>query len=236
MNRLHVDSVRKKIGDRSILNDVFISCQSGEIVGLLGRNGAGKSSLFKIVFGSLAADYKFVSVNDRKTRGLYSSSDLIHYLPQHRFLPEHIKIADLISCFCRRDKAALLMKQEWIQALLIKKAKALSTGERRMVECGILLFSEARFLLLDEPFNGIAPLYVDRIKELIRQNINEKGTVITGQDYKNVIDLSSRIILMQDGNTREIKNLEELVEYGYLRASADLGVWVTETSNCLKNF
>ena len=222
MSRLHVDSVRKEIGDRRILNDVFISCNMGEIIGLLGRNGAGKSSLLQIVFGSLGAKQGFITVDDRKTGGLYSSRKLIQYLPQHKFLPEHLKIDRLISCFCGRNNAALLMKQDWITAFLSRKAGALSTGERRMVEIGVILFSEAKFILLDEPFNGIAPVHLENIKKLILHNPFGKGIVITGQDYRNVMELSSRIILMQDGNTREIRDKFQLIEYGYLPASADL--------------
>lgn len=222
MSRLHVDSVRKEIGDRSILNDVFMSCQEGELIGLLGRNGAGKSSFLKIVFGSLAANQSFITVDDRKTNGLYSSSKLIQYLPQHKFLPEHLKIGVLISCFCTKRNAALLMEQDWVNPYLNRKPSELSSGERRMVEIGMMMFSEARFVLLDEPFNGIAPLHLESMKNMIRQNVFGKGIIITGQDYRNVIELSSRIILMQDGNTREIKNTAELIDFGYLPQSAGL--------------
>jgi ABC-type multidrug transport system ATPase subunit len=222
MSRLHVDSVRKEIGDRCILNDVFMCCSAGEVIGILGINGAGKSSLLKIVFGSLAANQSFVTVDDRRTGGLYSSKKLIQYLPQHKFLPAHLKIDVLISCFCGRRNAALLREQDWIRPFLSKKPSSLSTGERRMVEIGILLFSEAKFVLLDEPFNGIAPIHLENMKILIRQNAFGKGIIITGQDYRNVIELSSRIILMQDGNTREIKDPRELIEYGYLPQTADL--------------
>jgi ABC-type lipopolysaccharide export system ATPase subunit len=222
MSRLHVDSVRKEIAVRNILNDVFISCNSGEIVGLIGRNGAGKSSLLKVVFGSLGANQSFVTVDDCKTGGLYSSRKLIQYLPQHKFLPEHLKIDVLISCFCGRSNAAMLMEQDWIKSLLGRKPSALSTGERRMVEIGTILFSEAIFVLLDEPFNGIAPVHLENIKKMIIQNPFGKGIVITGQDYRNVIELSSRIILMEDGNTHEINDPRELIAYGYLPPSADL--------------
>jgi len=222
MSVLHVDSVRREIGGRCILNDVFMSCRRGEVIGLLGRNGAGKSSLLRIVFGSLAANQSFVSVDDRKTGGLYSSRKLIQYLPQHKFLPEHLKVDVLISCFCGRSNARLLMEQDWIKPFLGRKPDALSTGERRMVEVGIILFSEAKFVLLDEPFNGIAPVHLENIKKLITQNPFVKGIIITGQDYRNVMELSSRIILMQDGNTREIKDPRDLIEYGYLPQTADL--------------
>jgi ABC-type multidrug transport system ATPase subunit len=213
---LHVDSVRKEFGEKRILNDVFISCKEGEIIGLLGRNGSGKSSLLKIIFGSVTADYKFVSVDDKKTKGLFSTRNVIHYLPQDSCLPGHVKIKTLISCFCNTVDANRMMGSDFIRPLLSKKVKQLSTGERRIVEIYMLLYSTAKFLLLDEPFNGIAPLHVQVIKDLIREIGKDKGIIITGQDYRNVIDLSARIILMRAGNTRAIKEISELVEFGYL--------------------
>jgi ABC-type multidrug transport system ATPase subunit len=219
MSGLHVDSVRKDFGERRLLNDIFLSCQIGDIVGLLGRNGSGKSSLLKIIFGSVRADNKFVSVDDQKTAGLFSTRKLIHYLPQDNFMPGQLTINSIVSCFCSRSNADLLIKHDLIRPFLNKKARQLSTGERRIVEILILLNSEAKFLLLDEPFNGISPIYVDMIKDLIRSNAKHKGFIITGQDYRNVIDLSSRVILMKDGNTRVINAQTELVDLGYLPAS-----------------
>jgi ABC-type multidrug transport system ATPase subunit len=219
---LHVDSVRKDFGIRRVLNDVFLSCEVGEIVGLLGRNGSGKSSLLKIVLGSCAADYKFVSVDHIKTGGLYSIRNLINYLPQDNFLPGHLTIKSIVSCFCDRSNAMSLMKHDLVNPFLNKKVWQLSTGERRLIEISLLLNSTAKYLLLDEPFNGVAPMYVEVIKDLIRSNVKDKGFVITGQDYRNVIDLSSRIILMKDGNTLVIKEASDLVDLGYLPGTADL--------------
>jgi ABC-type multidrug transport system ATPase subunit len=222
MMGLHVDSVRKEIGGRTILNDVFLSCTSGEIVGILGRNGAGKTTLLKIVFGSLVADYKFVSVEEKRTGKLFSTRNLIQYLPQHKFLPSHVKISSIISCFCDKKQAALLMGNELIKPFLKKKTDQLSTGERRLVEISLFLFSNAKYILFDEPFNGIAPLYVEQIKDLIRKHGKDKGLIITGQDYRNIIELSSRLVLIKDGNTRMVKDLQELIDYGYLPESAEL--------------
>jgi ABC-type lipopolysaccharide export system ATPase subunit len=115
-----------------------------------------------------------------------------------------------------------LMKHDLVNPFLNKKVRQLSTGERRLIEIFLLLNSTAKYLLLDEPFNGVAPMYVEVIKDLIRSNVKDKGFVITGQDYRNVIDLSSKIILMKDGNTLVIKEASDLVDLGYLPGTADL--------------
>ena len=61
---LEVDSIRKSFGDKQVLTDIALKCQPGDIIGLLGRNGTGKSTLLKIVFGTLFTDYKFIRIND----------------------------------------------------------------------------------------------------------------------------------------------------------------------------
>lgn len=219
MTALVVDSVRKAFGNRNILNDVYVSCKQGEIVGIMGPNGSGKSSLLKIIFGCAPADNKYVAIDAKKTSSLYASRNLIHYLPQHGFLPSHIRIRDVISCFCRKENAEVLMKSEFILPFLDKKTKQLSGGERRIVEILMLLHATAKILLLDEPFHSISPIYIEKIKSLIQLHAKNKAIVITDHSYQNVIDISSRIVLIQQGNTREIKELTELFQFGYLPES-----------------
>jgi ABC-type multidrug transport system ATPase subunit len=222
MSGLHADSIRKQYGSRQILNDIFISCKAGELVGLLGRNGSGKSSLLKIMFGTLEADNKFVSVDQKKTCSLFAGRNLIRYLPQENFLPNHIKIKNLIQAFCSKPGSALLMNNSWIQPHLGKKSAQLSGGEKRLIEILLMLHSQAKYLLLDEPFNGLSPLQIEVVKDLIRAHASEKGFIITDHDYRNVLDLSSRVVLMDDGNTKIIKDFSELIEYGYVPSGAQI--------------
>ena len=221
MSGLHVDSVRKRYGDRQILNDVFISCKPGEIIALLGRNGSGKSTLLKIIFGSLSADNKFVKIDDKKIDSLYDSKKLIHYLSQDNHLPNHINIKSIIRCFCDKKNATILLENDLISPFLQKKVNQLSGGEKRILEILLVVHSNVKYVLLDEPFNGSSPLHVEIIKELIKEHSKDKGFIITDHDYANVLDLSSTIILMDNGNTRVINDFSELIEYGYLPASSE---------------
>lgn len=220
MSRLHVDSVRKLIRDRQILNDIFISCKPGEIIGLLGRNGSGKSTMLKIIFGSLGADNKFVSIDDKKINWLYDNRELLQYLPQDSFLPNHIKIKNIINCFCSKENAVLLMENNLVKPFLQNKIRQLSGGERRILEILLMVNSKAKYLLLDEPFNGVSPLHIEIVKDLIKKYSKDKGFIITDHDYRNVLDISSRIILMDNGNTRVINEFNDLIDFGYLPASS----------------
>lgn len=220
MSGLHADSIRKQYGDRQVLNDIFLSCKTGEIVGLLGRNGSGKSSLLKIIFGTLAADNKFVTVDQRLMRSLFSGRDLIKYLPQDSFLPARIKIKYLISCFCSKASKGLVMADPLIQPHLEKRPSQLSGGEKRLIEILLLVHSEAKYLLLDEPFNGLSPLQITAVKSIIQRHAAVKGFVITDHDYRNVLDIASKIVLMDQGNTRVIRDPRELIQFGYLPESS----------------
>jgi ABC-type multidrug transport system ATPase subunit len=114
MSGLYVDSVTKSFGIRQVLTDIFITCRQGEIIGLLGRNGAGKSTLLKIIFGSMSADYKFVRIGNKQINGLYDNRKLINYLPQNGFMPNHIKVSKIISLFCDKPNADLIITNEHI--------------------------------------------------------------------------------------------------------------------------
>ena len=219
MNNLHVDSVIKSFGTRQVLTDIFISCTKGEIIGLLGRNGTGKSTLLKIIFGSMSADAKFVRVGDKLINGLYDNRQLINYLPQHSFMPNHLKVSTIISLFCDKSNADIIIENEFIRPLINKRAKQLSGGEKRLVEIFLMIHSDARYILIDEPFNGIAPIYKEVIKDLIRDHSSTKGFIITDHDYRNILDIATRIILMHDGGTKAIKNNDDLTYWGYIPIS-----------------
>ena len=82
------------------------------------------------------------------------------------------------------------------------------------------MYSNAKYILIDEPFNGIAPIYKEEIKRVIKEQSKSKGFIITDHDYRNVIDIATRVILIHDGGTKEIKNKDELIFWGYIPESA----------------
>ncbi|MGY8913950.1 MAG: ATP-binding cassette domain-containing protein [Flavobacteriales bacterium] len=216
MSGLHIDSVRKSYNHKVILSDVFISCHKGEIKGLIGRNGSGKSTLLKIVFGTEKAESKFVRVGEKIIRNISDGRNLINYLPQDNFLPNDVKIKTLINLFLPKESRELLFQNKHIQPVLNKKNQNLSSGEKRIVEILIIIHSNAEYILLDEPFNGVSPILRDYIIEYIKKIKSSKGFIITDHDYENVIGLADSIVHLQNGFLKEINDKSELVELGYL--------------------
>ncbi len=216
MSGLHADSIMKSYGARTVLSDVFIQCDIGEVVGLLGRNGCGKSTMLKIIFGSLDAEYRFVKVGDTVCGKLSQSSKWIKYLPQESFLPRHIKIRNVIRSFCDEPNAGILCGHPLVSPFLDKKSRELSGGELRIFEVLLMIHSSARYVLIDEPFNGVSPLYIELIRKAIKSQTATKGFIITDHNYLNIMDVSDRIVLIHDGAVRQINGENDLREWGYI--------------------
>lgn len=217
MNRLYADSIMKSFDTKMVLTDIFLCCEPGEIIGLLGRNGSGKSTLLKILFGAIKADQKFVKANGKMIHRLQDRTGLISYLPQGNFLPPHVSVRTMIAMLCSKKTSKKLLEKPYLKTTLSRRGKQLSGGEKRVIEIFLTIYSNAKYILLDEPFNGVSPVYIEDIKETIRQEAKSgKGFILTDHDYRNIIDVSNRIILLHDGGTKKIKDLAELEKWGYL--------------------
>ena len=98
-NLLEVDSVMISFDDRKILSGCYLKCETGDIIGILGRNGCGKSSLLKIIFGTLFTYNKFIRINQKVYQQPFKHGNLVAYLPQHGFLPKNISIKKIINIY-----------------------------------------------------------------------------------------------------------------------------------------
>lgn len=213
---LELDSVQKHFNQKVVLSDVYLKCKTNEIIGLLGRNGSGKSTLLKIIFGILSADNKFVRIDGKvkfKTKDLLNE---ISYLPQEDFIPGSFLVKKAIQLSIEKQKINDFYRDEMIFPLLEKKINQLSGGELRYLEIKLILSNPSKFVLLDEPYNGLSPIMIDKINQLIIDNSSKKGIIITDHNYENVIKVSTKLILMKDAKAHHLKDKKELIEKGYL--------------------
>ena len=214
---LELDSIQKSFDYKLVLSDVYLKCETSEIIGLLGRNGSGKSTLLKIIFGILSADFKFIRIDGvikHKTSDLFKE---ISYLSQENFIPNNFSVNKAILLSIEKKHQVDFYLDEMIQSIQNKKIKHLSGGELRYLEIKIILFNSSKFALLDEPYNGLAPIMINKINQLIVENSNKKGIIITDHNYENIIKISTRLVLIKEGKTYHIKEKSELIEKGYLR-------------------
>ncbi|MBG6060920.1 ABC-type multidrug transport system ATPase subunit [Flavobacterium sp. CG_9.1] len=215
---LEVDSVQKQYDGKIIISDVYLKCETADIIGVLGRNGSGKSTLLKIIFGIVAADFKFVRVDGAVKSTTSDLLNEISYLPQENFIPNSFSVKKKILLSLAKDKIQDFCADEMIQSILAKKIKHLSGGELRYLEIKLILNNTSEFVLLDEPYNGLSPLMSDKVNDMITAMSLTKGIIITDHNYENVIKVSTRLALMKEGKLHHLKDKNELVEKGYLKA------------------
>lgn len=213
---LEVDSIRKSFGDKQVLTDIALKCQSGDIIGLLGRNGSGKSTLLKIIFGTLYTDYKFIRINDKILNQPFKTKNIIVYLSQDNFLPKNITVKQVVKIYSGNLDHNEFLEDEVLSKVSETKIRNLSGGESRYLEVRLLLNLDSRFVLLDEPFNGISPLHVEKVKNLILEKSVEKGIILTDHDYRNVLDVANKYYLLFDGGLKPIKTKQNLIDWGYV--------------------
>ena len=212
MNNLCANGLIKKYGGRYALNEVSIRAERGEIVGLLGANGAGKTTCFYIIAGLVKPDRGQVLMNDHDVTKLpmHRRARLgLSYLPQDSSIFQGLNVMDnvlaiLEICGIRgkaaQTRAAALLEMLGVLHLRESAATALSGGERRRVEIARLLATEPSFVLMDEPFAAIAPIAVKELKDIIRslsqQNI---GIVVTDHNVREMLALCDRAYILQEG-------------------------------------
>lgn len=214
---LEIDSIQKSFDNKNILSDVYLKCETNDVIGLLGRNGSGKSTLLKIIFGITPADFKFVRIDGRvkiKTKDLFNE---ISYLPQDNCIPNNFSVKKAIELSVSKDRIPEFYSDEMMRKMLDKKISHLSGGELRYLEIKIILNNSSKFVLLDEPYNGLSPLMVEKVNELIAANSKAKGIIISDHNYENVIKVSTKLVLLKEGKAHHLLSKDELIEKGYLK-------------------
>jgi lipopolysaccharide export system ATP-binding protein len=217
---LEIDSVMMSFNGRNILSDIYLKCETGDIIGLLGRNGCGKSTLLKILFGTLKSDHKFIRIDGKIYDKLFLTPDLVSYLPQHNFIPGNISVKKAADLYLDQQDVDLFFHDDLIGKLRSNKVNSLSGGELRYLEIKLLLSLPSKFILLDEPFNGVAPVMVERLKPMIAQQSATKGIILTDHDYNNVLDVANKYCLVREGTIKNIETKSDLVHYQYLSSNS----------------
>jgi ABC-type lipopolysaccharide export system ATPase subunit len=215
---LEIDSIQKNFGHQSIVSDVYLKCETGDIIGILGRNGCGKSTLLKIIFGVVSADFKFVRIDGKvqlKAAALFRD---ISYLHQDSCIPKSLSVKKAIQLSIPKEELLDFYADEMIHNIRDKKTRHLSGGELRYLEIKLALRNPSKFVLLDEPYSGLSPLMGEKINQLILDNSARKGIIITDHNYQNVISVATQLTLMKEGKLHYLKDKMELVEKGYLNS------------------
>ena len=225
---LAAKSISKSFNGRIILRKIDVHLNKGEMLGLLGSNGAGKSTFMNIVLGLLKPDFGDIFLGNTKLTNLaiHERSKLgIAYLPQQSSIfrgltvyENLLGIAQIVikKSIEQKDVVEKLMAEFSITHLRNVKATALSGGERRRTEIARCLISNPKALLLDEPFAGVDLLSIQDIKGLLIK-LQSRGCAVLVADHNasqllSVVDRAYVIAngtVIANGAPREIANSTE---------------------------
>jgi branched-chain amino acid transport system ATP-binding protein len=222
---LEVRGIHTYYGQSHILFDVSLALRKGEVVGLLGRNGAGKSTTMKSVCGML---------HPREGRLLFEGEDVtgrkpfemvrrgICYVPDDRRVFADLTVDDNLGIVHRRtgewtrDRVYDLFPP--LREIAGRRAGFLSGGEKAMLALGRALMSGPRLLLLDEPTEGLAPLIVRSLEEQILR-LKEAGIsmLLSEQNLKSSLKLIDRAYIIDNGRIRYHGTIKELQDNEEIR-------------------
>lgn len=166
--QLEIDSVIKSFDNKPLLSDISLRCKSGDIVGLFGRNGCGKTTLLQIIFGSTKAQNRFMRLNGKVIKTATFQKE-ISFLPQFQFLPNSITLAKAMSLYIPSKAFDIILNDILLKDRITNKIADFSYGEIRYVQAKLLLYNPSQFCLLDEPFSGLSPLLSEKLtSDIIR--------------------------------------------------------------------
>ncbi len=207
---LNVNQIHTYYGSSHILFDVSLAVDKAEVVGLLGRNGAGKSTTLRSIMGLTPPKQGSITFNGEDITGQKAYSLVrkgIGYVPDDRRVFADLNIDDNLEIVHNRktdwNKERVYTLFPSLKEIKTRRSGNLSGGEQQMLTIGRALMSSPELLLLDEPTEGLAPLIV---RELEKQILTMKDAgisiLLTEQNVKSALKLINRVYVIDNGRIR----------------------------------
>ena len=223
---LEISSLYKSFGRKEVVKGVGFSMSTGEVLGLLGPNGSGKTTTFYMIVGFYKPTRGNVILDgeDITRLPMYKRASLgISYLPQEPSVFRKLTVEENIWAILetrkdltnsqRKDRLEELIEEFSIGRIRKQMAFTLSGGERRRTEIARSLAIEPKFLLLDEPFAGIDPIAVADIKKLVKMLSERKiGVLITDHNVRDTLEITDRAIIISQGQVMISGSKQEILD------------------------
>lgn len=202
MSILCVKNVSKSFGEKQVLNDVSFEVPEGKIVGLMGKNGSGKTTILKLINDLLTIDSGEILVDGMEIG--VKTKEIISYLPERTYLDNSKTVKEVIDFFAlfykdfRREKAFKLIRDLGLD--INEHLYKMSKGMKEKVQLVLVMSREAKLYILDEPLGGIDPSTRDYILQTILSNFdNNASMIITTHLIADVEKILDQVIFIDKG-------------------------------------
>ena len=231
---LEVEALNTYYGDSHALRDLSLTVERGEIVALLGRNGMGKSTTLKSIMGLVTPSSGRVLYRGKDLTGVppYKAARAgIGYVPEERRIFPNLSVAENLSMGVKRDRlAAASPATTWtleriyehfpfMRSRTAQRGRLLSGGEQQMLAIARTLMGNPDLLLVDEPTEGLAPLLVKEVRDVLAE-INRAGVsiLLVEHNLKVAMSLAHRVYLMGKAHVGFSGTIDELTARPDVRA------------------
>ena len=207
---LKIKGVTKKFSHLTAVKNLSFEVEQGEVIGLVGQNGAGKSTTFKMILNFLSPDAGEITINSKKLRNDFL--DNIGYLPEERGLYLDMTIKQQVLYFAQLHNYSKAKASEelpnWLDRLAVKGTertliKNLSKGNQQKVQLITTLIHKPKIVILDEPFSGLDPVNISLLIKVVKQLKKEGAAVIfSSHNMNNVTEVSDKILMLVNGEQK----------------------------------
>ena len=209
---IKVENISRSVKSKILFKNISFDLPNNKITGLLGANGAGKTSLFKALAGLSKIDNGSISFYEKNLHSMSleeRSNAGLNYVPQENSLFDDLSLQENLEAVIElKFKAVSEEKFKQIKDLLEvmkltdkakTKSKFLSGGEKRKTEILRSILLDSKYILLDEPFAGVDPISVEEIIKILKKFKKNLGIFISDHNFRDVINVCDEIILLNQG-------------------------------------
>ena len=212
------NNINKKFGKLEVLNNVSVTCNRDQCIGLIGPNGSGKTTFIKCILGMVVCDTGFITFKEKNISKEWNYRNDIGYMPQNGKYPDNMMIGqlfdmmkDIRSCHHKLDEE--LIEQFELRDIFHKRMRTLSGGTRQKVSAALAFLFDPSVLILDEPTAGLDPVSSEILKEKItKEKSNGKLIIISSHILSELDDMVTEVMYMEFGSLRFHKKIEALRE------------------------